>query len=136
MMKTHARPSSIYSADDPLAQAIKPPNSESEDEKRARLQAEQEAKRISDEIDDKIKEERERRKKAGAEVKVRTLSVNRFTPNTKTYTYSSSYWVKLSLGNLPFRNNSKSSTPLPPLKRNAMHGAQWSTSTLFVTSNV
>lgn len=70
MMRTQTRTSSIYDADDPLSQALKPPTTESEQEKQARLVAEQEAKRISDSIDDEIREERERKKKQNMEVKV------------------------------------------------------------------
>jgi guanine nucleotide-binding protein subunit alpha len=70
MMMTRTRTESIYSADDPLAQAIKPPTTESEEEKQARLKAEQEAKLVSDKIDDEIREERERRRRQAMEVKV------------------------------------------------------------------
>ena len=69
-MRAQTRTSSIYSADDPLAQALRPPTTESEEEKQARLVAEQEAKRVSDQIDDEIREERERKKKQSMEVKV------------------------------------------------------------------
>ncbi|KAI0300843.1 G-protein alpha subunit [Russula brevipes] len=52
----HARrPPSVYSQEDPLTFAIRPPDAESELERRARLQREADAKRISDVIDEQLK---------------------------------------------------------------------------------
>lgn len=60
--------SSIYSADDPLA--LRPPVGESPAERAQRLQAEAHARRVSNEIDARIKKEKRDKKKAGKEVKV------------------------------------------------------------------
>lgn len=62
--------SSVYSADDPLALAIKPPSAESEQERQIRLKSEREAKLNSDRIDEELRQEREVQKKRKDEVKV------------------------------------------------------------------
>jgi len=65
------RTPSLYSQDDPIAAALKPPSTESDSERQARLHAEAEAKRISDEIDEGLREERELLKRRKGDVKVR-----------------------------------------------------------------
>ncbi|KAI5119428.1 hypothetical protein M0805_009879 [Coniferiporia weirii] len=73
MIRTQTRTSSIYSADDPLALALRPPPSESEAEREARVAAELEAKRISDRIDEDLRQERERKRRANMQVKLLLL---------------------------------------------------------------
>ncbi|KAN0132833.1 Guanine nucleotide binding protein (G-protein), alpha subunit [Lactarius tabidus] len=52
----HARrPPSVYSQDDPLSFATRPPDAETDLERRARLQSEADSKRISDIIDEQLK---------------------------------------------------------------------------------
>ena len=65
------RTPSVYSQDDPISAAMRPPPTESDAERRARLFAEAEAKRVSEQIDDDLREERERLKKRKGDVKVR-----------------------------------------------------------------
>jgi len=67
------RSPSLYSQDDPITAAMKPPLSETELERAARLEAEAEAKRVSEQIDEDLREERERLKKRKGDVKVRLL---------------------------------------------------------------
>jgi guanine nucleotide-binding protein alpha-1 subunit len=62
--------SSIYSQDDPISVALRPPPSESELERQDRLRLEREAKRISEQIDEELRLERERLKKSKNDVKV------------------------------------------------------------------
>jgi hypothetical protein len=63
--------SSIYSADDPLAAAVRPPAGETPTERQQRLSSEAHARRVSNEIDAQLKRERKLKRKAGREVKVR-----------------------------------------------------------------
>lgn len=72
MIRTQTRTSSIYSADDPLALAIKPPPSESDIERQQRIAKELEAKLVSDRIDEELRLERETKKKQNMQVKVCT----------------------------------------------------------------
>ena len=65
------RSPSIYSQDDPITAAMKPPPTETEAERKIRLQLEDEAKRVSEQIDEDLREERERLKKKKGDVKVR-----------------------------------------------------------------
>jgi hypothetical protein len=58
---------------DPLAAAIAPPPDETPDARAARLRAEAEARRISDEIDEQLKQERASRRKQRPCVKVLLL---------------------------------------------------------------
>ncbi|TFK36641.1 guanine nucleotide-binding protein [Crucibulum laeve] len=67
------RSPSIYSQDDPLAQALKPPPTETDTERDARLQREAEAKRISEQIDEDLRDERERMKRKKGDVKLLLL---------------------------------------------------------------
>ena len=64
------RSPSIYSQDDPITAAMMPPSSETEPERRRRLEAEADAKRVSEQIDEDLREERERLKKKKGDVKV------------------------------------------------------------------
>jgi guanine nucleotide-binding protein subunit alpha len=65
------RSPSIYSQDDPITAAMKPPSSETDIERTRRLEAEAHAKRVSEQIDEDLREERERLKKKKGDVKVR-----------------------------------------------------------------
>jgi guanine nucleotide-binding protein subunit alpha len=64
------RTPSIYSQDDPFSEALKPPATETEAERIARLAAEAEAKRVSEKIDEDLREERERLRRKKGDVKV------------------------------------------------------------------
>jgi hypothetical protein len=75
------RSPSLYSQDDPISAALKPPESETEAERTARLYAEAEAKRISEQIDEHLREERERIRKRKGDVKVSSL----LCPFTRIY---------------------------------------------------
>lgn len=70
MIRTQSRSSTIYSDNDPLAIALRPPPFESDIERELRLKAEREAKEISDRIDEQIRLERESKKRANMQVKV------------------------------------------------------------------
>ncbi|KAJ4477383.1 guanine nucleotide-binding protein [Lentinula aciculospora] len=67
------RTPSIYSQDDPLSEALKPPESETELERRARLEQEAEAKRVSEQIDEELRQERESLKRKRGDVKLLLL---------------------------------------------------------------
>ena len=58
---------------DPLAAALLPPADESPIEREVRLKAEIDAKKVSDSIDDQIRQERHERKKSRTEVNVLLL---------------------------------------------------------------
>ncbi|PPQ91720.1 hypothetical protein CVT25_012861 [Psilocybe cyanescens] len=64
------RSPSLYSQDDPITAAMKPSPTETDSERAVRLEAEAEAKRISEQIDEDLREERERLKKKRGDVKV------------------------------------------------------------------
>ena len=70
------RSPSIYSQDDPISAALKPPSTETDSERNVRLQFEAEAKRVSEQIDEDLREERERLKKKKGDVKVNTCIVS------------------------------------------------------------
>lgn len=70
------RTPSIYSQDDPITAAMKPPPDETDSERIARQHAEAEAKRVSELIDDNIREEKERTKKRKGDVKVRRFDLD------------------------------------------------------------
>ncbi|KAG6867908.1 hypothetical protein C0993_009606 [Termitomyces sp. T159_Od127] len=57
------RTPSLYSQDDPLATALRPSSSETDVQRRTRLAAEAEARRISEQIDEELRQERERLKR-------------------------------------------------------------------------
>ncbi|KAF4571609.1 hypothetical protein EYR40_008106 [Pleurotus pulmonarius] len=63
------RTPSIYSQDDPISAALQPASDETETERKARLEQEAEAKRISEEIDEELRLERERIKRSKGDVK-------------------------------------------------------------------
>jgi guanine nucleotide-binding protein alpha-1 subunit len=65
------RTPSIYSQDDPLTEALKPSEHETDDQRRARLFEEAEARRVSEKIDEDLRQERERLRKSRGDVKVR-----------------------------------------------------------------
>lgn len=64
------RTSSIRSQDDPLSIALRPSPSETESDRQVRLQREAEARRISEQIDEELRNEREKLKKYKSDVKV------------------------------------------------------------------
>ena len=70
-----SRSPSVYSTDDPLAFAIRPPATETEEERGIRMALEMEARRNSDLIDEDLRAEREKmkRRKATGEVKLLLL---------------------------------------------------------------
>lgn len=70
------RSPSIYSQDDPISAAMKPPSTETDIERNLRLQYEAEAKRVSEQIDEDLREERERLKKRKGDVKVRMTCIS------------------------------------------------------------
>lgn len=112
----HARrPPSVYSQDDPLSFAIRPPDVEPELERRARLQREADAKRISDIIDEQLKIDRKNYDKSKQDVRVchplvspsssfRSLA---FPLSLSSYR-SSSCWVRLNPESPRFKSNSNS----------------------------
>ncbi|KDR76003.1 hypothetical protein GALMADRAFT_458108 [Galerina marginata CBS 339.88] len=67
------RSPSLYSQDDPITAAMKPPPSETDSERAFRLETEAEAKRVSEQIDEDLREERERMKKKKGDVKLLLL---------------------------------------------------------------
>ncbi|KAF8554590.1 G-alpha-domain-containing protein [Imleria badia] len=67
------RTSSIRSQDDPLSIAIRPPLRESETDRQMRLQQEAEARRISEQIDEDLRIEREKLKRSKGDVKLLLL---------------------------------------------------------------
>ena len=64
------RTPSLYSQDDPISAAMKPSPTETEAERSARLIREAEAKRISEQIDEDLRLERERLRRRKGDVKV------------------------------------------------------------------
>lgn len=64
------RTPSIRSQDDPLSVALRPPPTESAADRQVRLQQEAEARRISEQIDEELRIEREKLKKSKSDVKV------------------------------------------------------------------
>ncbi|KAF5372768.1 hypothetical protein D9615_010140 [Tricholomella constricta] len=67
------RTPSLYSQDDPISAALKPSPSETEAERHARLVAEAEARRVSEQIDEDLRQERERMKRNKGDVKLLLL---------------------------------------------------------------
>ncbi|EKM78820.1 hypothetical protein AGABI1DRAFT_114397 [Agaricus bisporus var. burnettii JB137-S8] len=67
------RTPSLYSQDDPISEALRPPSTETEAERIARLSAEADAKRVSDKIDEDLREERERLRRKKGDVKLLLL---------------------------------------------------------------
>jgi hypothetical protein len=64
------RTPSLYSQDDPISAALKPSPTETEAERDARLLSEAEARRVSEQIDEDLRNERERMKRNRGDVKV------------------------------------------------------------------
>lgn len=86
MIRT-SRPSSVHSVGtevgDPFAARLRPPPGESEHERQLRLQQEAEAKRISDNIDEELKQDARRLQKRKEDVTVRLLLFTAFpTPSS------------------------------------------------------
>ena len=80
----HARrPPSVYSQDDPLALATRPPDAETDLERRARLQREADSKRISDIIDEQLKADKRNYEKSKQDVRVRFFSL--FSQSTRPH---------------------------------------------------
>lgn len=69
-MRKQNRTPSVYSADDPLAAALKVDPNETPMERELRLQAENAAKSTSERIDEELRQERERLKRSKGDVKV------------------------------------------------------------------
>ncbi|KAI0058653.1 G-alpha-domain-containing protein [Artomyces pyxidatus] len=72
-MLSTRRPPSVYSQDDPLAFALRPPETETEAEKRARLQEEADAKRVSDTIDEELRVDRRNFERSKQDVRLLLL---------------------------------------------------------------
>ncbi|RPD61189.1 G-protein alpha subunit [Lentinus tigrinus ALCF2SS1-7] len=75
-MITTSRPPSAHSSNtdaDPFSVLLRPPASETEHERVARLQREADAKRISDSIDEEIKADRERMRKSKQDIRLLLL---------------------------------------------------------------
>ncbi|KAG6830877.1 hypothetical protein H0H92_014242 [Tricholoma furcatifolium] len=64
---------SLYSQDDPLSTAMRPSISETDSQRRTRLFAEAEAKRVSEQIDEELRQDRERMKRSKGDVKLLLL---------------------------------------------------------------
>lgn len=64
------RTPSIYSQDDPITAALQPPSTETEQQRFLRLEAEATAKRVSEQIDEELKQERERLRRKKDDIKV------------------------------------------------------------------
>jgi hypothetical protein len=102
------RSPSIYSQDDPISAALKPSPTETEAERSARLVREVDAKRVSEQIDEDLRLERERLKKRKGDVKVcyeipqHLVRIYLLLSTLR----SCCYWVKQKAANRPFRNNS------------------------------
>ncbi|RDB26354.1 Guanine nucleotide-binding protein alpha-4 subunit [Hypsizygus marmoreus] len=67
------RTPSLYSQDDPISAAMKPSPMETEAERNARLASEAEARRVSEQIDEDLRQERERLKRSKGDVKLLLL---------------------------------------------------------------
>lgn len=79
----HARrPPSVYSQDDPLSFVSRPPDAETELERKARLKREADSKRISDIIDEQLKVDKRNYEKSKQDVRVRLLSLFSLTSHS------------------------------------------------------
>ncbi|KAG6821340.1 hypothetical protein H0H93_000201 [Arthromyces matolae] len=67
------RTPSLYSQDDPLTSAIRPSSTETDVQRKARLAAEADARRVSEQIDEELRQERERMKRNKGDVKLLLL---------------------------------------------------------------
>lgn len=123
MLRAQHRTPSIYSQDDPLTLALRPPPQETDAERRARLQREANAKRISEKIDEELRQEREKLKKRKSDVKVcRFLRVMRGASAHSRRDISYFFSVNPSLERAPFRSNSSSCTAPAHWNPNASPG--------------
>lgn len=117
------RTSSIRSQDDPLSLAIRPPPEESDTDRQIRLQNEAEARRISERIDEELRFEREKLKKAKSDVKVIPSTLAPIAGLTLVYnSYFSS--VRPSQANPPCKSSSNSCTVLLLSKASACRGGR------------
>lgn len=119
-MLTHHRPPSVLSTDDPLSLAMRPPASETDAQRQARLLEEANAQRLSDLIDEQIKQDKKKFDKAKEDVKVGATRLVFFVFLTGSPSSYSS--VKPSLGNRHSRNNSNSCTAQKHSRRNVPPG--------------
>ena len=69
-MLTARRPPADLS-DDPLTLALRPPETETEGERRIRLQKEAEAKRVSEQIDEQLRQDKRQWDKQRQDIRVR-----------------------------------------------------------------
>lgn len=102
------RTPSLYSQDDPISAALKPSPSETEAERSARLVREVDAKRVSEQIDEDLRLERERLKRRKGDVKV-CHEIPRHLGRIYlllSFLVSCCCLVKRKAANRPFRNNS------------------------------
>ncbi|KAI6108043.1 guanine nucleotide binding protein, alpha subunit [Pisolithus sp. B1] len=67
------RTSSVRSQDDPLSLAIRPPSTETDSDRQARLRQEAEARRISEQIDEELKADRKKWERSKGDVKLLLL---------------------------------------------------------------
>ena len=124
------RTPSVYSQDDPITAALKPSPSETEHERLARLEAEAEAKRISEKIDDDLREERERMKRRKGDVKVRAPESPAYSPPlTSGAPPSCSCSARPNPASPPSRSSSSCCMRQPLSTRSGSHGEPSSTST-------
>ena len=114
------RTPSIYSQDDPISAALKPSATETEAERTARLYAEAEAKKVSEQIDEHLRDERERLKKRKGDVKVCFFQRNVRIYLLARLSYCS--WAKRKAGSRHFRNNSSLCTGPTRWKRSGYRG--------------
>jgi hypothetical protein len=126
MLRANQRPPSVL-GDDPFSRAFGPSAYESDYEKHARLEREIEAKRISDRIDDEIRRDRERFKRAKQDVKVciqlyKTRRKKPFLTGFAQPPRSSCCWDRLSRASPPSRNSFNSSTLQPRSMQSALPG--------------
>ena len=125
MLRANQRPPSVL-GDDPFSHALKPPAYESDYEKHTRLEREIEAKRISDRIDDDIRKDKERLKRAKQDVKVSSQPHSwikyPFLTGLVQWRRSSCFLARLSRASQPSRNNSNYSTLRPRSKLSALPG--------------
>ena len=78
---------------DPLDDVLRPPIDETEEERTIRLQTEEQAKRVSDAIDEAIRQERQAAKKKDV---VRILLLGQSESGEPFLILSPSHWVHLS----------------------------------------
>lgn len=77
---------------DPLDDALRPPIDETDEERSIRLQTEEQAKRVSDAIDEAIRQERQAAKKKDV---VRILLLGQSESGATLITLTSSHWIHL-----------------------------------------